>query len=293
MLLQTHSRQPQPRGSAKGFALIAVLWLVSLLTLLATAAAVMSVSHRRASQRLAERVTLEASADSAIRLVVLRIVAPASSGEPITAGKELQIETPAGPVAVTVGRERERIDLNTADEQLLFALFAANGWEAPKARAMVARMEDWIDADDEPRKEGAEARDYAAVGRPYGPRNGAFESVEELRQVLGSEDISPALFDAFTVYTHERVPAASVASAPVMSALRFAEQQHLGDHTWVPEGGIVAADASRIYVGEVLRVRACAGLEGAQRCRMAVIRVTGSSQHPLQVYSWRSVHDAA
>lgn len=288
MLLQ-HRHRYHARSS--GIALIAVLWLLSLLTLLATAAAVMSVSHRRAAQRLGERVRLEASADSAIRVVALRLVAPSPSGEIPVMGKPLQLEMPAGPAQVLIQRERARIDLNTADEQLIFAIFAANGWEVAKAQAMAARIADWIDADDEPRKEGAEVRDYAAVGRRYGPRNGAFESVEELRQVLGSEDISPSLFEAFTVYTHERVPAVSVASEPVMRALRFADEHHLGDHTWLPEGGVVAApDAGRTFIGEVLRVHACVGPESEQRCRMAILRVTGSNQHPLQVFSWRSIH---
>ncbi len=253
----------------------------------------MSVSHRRAAQRFGERVTLEAAADSAIRIVALRITAPASGGQ-VVAGSAIRVELPTGSATVTVQRERGRIDLNTADEQLIFAIFAANGWELEKAHAMASRIADWTDADDEPRKGGAEARDYAGAGRPYGPRNGAFESVEELRQVLGSEDITAALFDAFTVYTHERVPSPAVANEFVMNALIFAEKNHLGDRTWLPEGGVgaqgvgVGPDFTRTFAGEVLRLRACAGRENAQRCRLAIVRVTGSNAHPLQTYSWRA-----
>ncbi len=280
------------RSSTTGVALIAVLWLVGLLTLLASACAAISVSHRRAAQRLAERVALETSADSAIRVAALRIIVPPANGEPLMVGSSIQLEMPAGPATVTIQRERGRIDLNTADEQLIFAIFAANGWEVSRARAMAARIADWTDTDDEPRKDGAEAADYTAAGRPYGPRNGPFESVEELRQVLGSEDIKPALFGAFTVYTHDRVPS-GVMSESVRRALEYADKQHLGDHAWLPQGAGstqsagAAQEAGRTFVGEVLRVRACVGHEGAQRCRLAIVRVTGSSQHPLQIYSWR------
>ena len=279
------------RSSTTGVALIAVLWLVGLLTLLASACAAISVSHRRAAQRLAERVALETSADSAIRVAALRIIAPAA-GQPLTASDNIQLEMPAGPATVIIQRERGHIDLNTAEEDLIFATFAANGWQVPQARAMAARIADWTDTDDEPRKDGAEAADYTAAGRPYGPRNGPFESVEELRQVLGSEDIKPALFEAFTVYTHDRVPS-GVMSEPVRRALEYADKQHLGDHAWLPQGAGstqsagAAQEAGRTFVGEVLRVRACVGHEGAQRCRLAIVRVTGSSQHPLQIYSWR------
>ncbi|MEJ1962981.1 MAG: hypothetical protein WDO56_16090 [Gammaproteobacteria bacterium] len=270
-----------------------MLWLVSLLTLLATATAVVSVSHRRAAQRLAERVTLEASADGAIRIAMLRIIAPAAAAQPVTAGMTLELEMPGGPAQVAIQRERGRLDLNSADEQLIFALFVANGWEAQRAHAMAARIADWTDADDDRREGGAEASDYTAAGRPYGPRNGPFESVEELRQLLGSEDIAPDLFDALTVYTHERVPSLRT-SESVVRALRYAEANHLGDRSWLPEGGVsaqggaVIQDTARAFEGEVLRVRACAGREDAKRCRLAIVRVTGSNQHPLQIYDWRT-----
>jgi type II secretory pathway component PulK len=254
-----------------------------------------SVSHRRAAQRLAERSTLQATADSAIRIVALRLFAPPSSanGQLVRVSATQQLDLPGGLVTVTLQPERRRLDLNTADEQLIFAIFAANGWELHEARAMAARIADWTDVDDEPRKDGAESSDYAAAGRPYGPRNGAFESVEELRQVLGGEDIAPELLDAFTVYTHERVPAPSLASAPVLRALKFADQQHLGAHTWLPEGDVSSLssdgmqDVGHTFAGEVVRLRACAAHGGVQRCRLAIVRVTGSVRQPLQVYSWR------
>jgi general secretion pathway protein K len=256
---------------------------VGLLTLLASAAAMVSVSHRRAAQRLAERATLTARADSAIRIALLRVVAPAT-GEVMKTGIKVQIETPAGLARVTVERERGRIDLNTADERLVLALFASNGWKQPQAREMAARIADWTDADDEPREYGAEVADYFAAGRPYGPRNGPFESVEELRQVLGSEAISPAIVDAVTVYTHQRIPPIAT-SHVVLNAMKYADERNPGEG-FAP-GPAVARDDGGALVGEVIRVRACTEPEAMSRCRLAVVRVTGSTQHPLQIFSWR------
>ena len=272
-------RRPRHRSSSQGVALIAVLWLVGLLTLLASACAVVSVSHRRAADRLAQRVKMDVSADSAIRLAALRIIQPQQSA----LGSSLDLEMPAGSAHVTIERERARIDLNTADEQLIFAVFAANGWDAARAHAMAARIADWTDVDDEPRQNGAEARDYAAAGRPYGPRNGPFESVEELHQVLGSENISPELFEAFTVYSHERVPTLATNEA-VANALKYADAQRLGDQSWP----IVAQDTTRTFIGEVLRVRACVENKNAKSCRLAILRITGSNGHPLLIYAWRT-----
>ncbi len=44
---------------------------------------------------------------------------------------------------------------------------------------------DWLDADDEPREFGVERDYYASQSPPYAPKNGAFETVEELLRVKG------------------------------------------------------------------------------------------------------------
>ena len=57
------------RGGESGVALIAVLWLVVLLTLLATAVATLTVSHRRVVERYAEAVQADLTIDSATRVI--------------------------------------------------------------------------------------------------------------------------------------------------------------------------------------------------------------------------------
>ena len=106
-------------------------------------------------------------------------------------------------VEVTVERDLGRVDLNTASNALIFAVFAANGVEDDRAHLLADRIEDWKDADDSARDHGAERSQYVAAGLHYVPRNGPFESVDELRQVLGCAEIDAALFDAFTV---SRIP---------------------------------------------------------------------------------------
>jgi DNA uptake protein ComE-like DNA-binding protein len=63
---------------------------------------------------------------------------------------------------------------------------ALPGMTEPLADAIL----DWIDTDDNPRAQGAEALDYSRMGYPYGPRNGPLHSIEELLLV---RDMTPAL----------------------------------------------------------------------------------------------------
>jgi len=280
------------RQSASGVALIAVLWCLALLTVLATAVTALSVSHRRAAQRYGESVVLDARADSALRVAVLRIVAPKGPGGSDAARADLHVDLPDGEAEVWIEREDGRIDLNTADENLIYAFFAANGWELKAARAMAARIADWKDADDEARENGAEAAAYLAAGLPYGPRNGPFEVTDELRQVLGAHDLNAELLGAFTVYSHSAVPRASNAPAPVKRALKFADEHQLGEHRWLPASESIVAsgvnDDAHTFVGEVVRLRACTKSAVGQRCRLLVARLTGSRQRPLQIYIWKS-----
>ena len=187
---------------------------------------------------------------------------------------------------VTVEREIDRLDLNTAAPELLFAIFGANGFEEERARSMAARILDWRDADDTPSEGGAD-------GLPYGPRNGPFEAPEELRQVLGSEAIDATLLNAFTVYTHTLAPAGSSGIEPIRRALAFANDQQLGGRRWLSPaeeaGESVSPESNRSLIGEVIRVRACVRSYELPICREAVVRLTGSANNALQVFAWRTL----
>jgi general secretion pathway protein K len=279
-----------------GVALIAVLWLVSLLTLLATAVVTLSVTQRRTVQRYVETVQADMTEDSAIRVALLQLINPPERAVAAPIGTQT-LKILDSSVDVTLELEAGRIDLNTADPDLLVALFAANGWTERAARSMVARIQDWRDPDDETREQGAESREYRAAGLSYEPRNANFESVDELRQVLGSEAISEELLDSLTVYAHSTGCVESIAKAAAKRALTWADERQLGGHRWLPENATAtgsaapASFATRSLAGEVIRVRACmsTGSGAASRCRGLVARITGKASTPLEVFEWRAV----
>jgi general secretion pathway protein K len=236
-------------------------------------------------------VHLDTLADSAIRLAVLKLSTPRSPAERLPIDVRLDFALPAGTATARVERELGRVDLNTADDDMLFALFAANGWEEGAARAMTSRILDWRDADDRPRTEGAERADYRAAERRYTPRNGPFESIDEVKQVLGGESISAAVLDSLTVYTHTLVPTESLATESVRRALAFADEHRLGEHSWsIAHESTTAGTApdapARTLIGEIVRVHACARGAKYERCRLLIARLTCSVITPVQVFAW-------
>jgi hypothetical protein len=101
-----------------------------------------------------------------------------------------------------------RLDVNDASEEMIVRLLDAAGF-TDDASQMADALEDWIDADDEPRPLGAEASWYETTAR-LRPRNGPLASVAELHRVRGFER-APVL-DSLVGVVPGRV---SLATAPI------------------------------------------------------------------------------
>lgn len=240
----------------RGFALVGVLAVVSLLTVLAVGALEATRRYGQLAHRSFEVSQASELADSAIRLAILELTAPPTQTAASPPPSTLTVRVFGQPLAVQIEREARRVDLNTADETVLASALAVNGMDEADARVLAGRIVDWRDTDDEARAYGAERMDYRRAGRSGGPRNSAFESISELRQVLGAETLTEELLDAFTVYSHMR------------------EAQARG----FAESGSIAGEAARLL--------ACATVERTNVCRIAIVRFTGNRVQPTLVYSW-------
>ena len=240
----------------RGMALVGVLAVVSLLTVLAVGALGATRHYGQLAHRSFEVAQASELADSAIRLAIVELAAPPVQTVASSPPSTLTVRVFGQPLAVQIEREAQRVDLNAADEAVLTAAFTGKGMEETEARVLAGRIVDWRDTDDEANRHGAERMEYRRAGRNSGPRNDAFESISELRRVLGAETLTDEVLDAFTVYSHAR------------------EAQVQG----FPESTAIA--------GEVARLLACATVERTNVCRVAVVRFTGNRVQPTLVYAW-------
>jgi type II secretory pathway component PulK len=178
-----------------GFALLAALWLLVGVSALVLAVA---LAGREATHAARNRVALTRArwraadclerARAALAAAVARDPARAPGAAPAgwSAADRAVAESPLVPAecALRVRAAGTRVDVNTADVEMLSRLFQAAGVPSFRADSLADAIADWRDDDDVPRPLGAERAWYAARGA-FPPRDAPLADVRELARVRG------------------------------------------------------------------------------------------------------------
>lgn len=195
------------RAHQQGFALVAALWAITLLSTIALALGLEQQSQRLVVLNRVDEARGSAAAEAGLahaRALLTRLAQRAQ--QPAVPDAEAVLDPwwylaalPRDTVnlgdawyVVSFQDVGARLNLNRADEEELGRLMIALRLDAGAADRLAQRIMDWRDADDARRARGAEREDYLDAGAPVLPTNRAFASVAELRHVLG---ISGELFD--------------------------------------------------------------------------------------------------
>lgn len=175
-------RQQLSVFSQSGVALVVVMWLVAALSLLVSGLVATTRADLRGTQALKQFAVHAALGDGAIRLAASQLkVAPF-----VDRSLAFQFNLDGYELAVEVLPASAFVNLNSASIELLRDTLQF-GADLPEAQAQVLaeRIADWRDPDEDPLPGGAERPAYEAAGSRFRPRNGPFESVDDLIQVLG------------------------------------------------------------------------------------------------------------
>jgi general secretion pathway protein K len=190
--------------SERGLALVSVLWAMSILSLIAASmmsTGTLSVAMERNALRRAQS---DALADSAIALGILGLLDPRPDRRWRVDGVRQSVSFAGVPMTIAIQDEYGLIDLNQADVVLFRGLFRSAGLKEEDAQRLADRVIEWRSAADARATESESAADYRRAGLSYAPRRGPFQSVDELRLVLG---MTPQIFarveHAFTVYSQQ------------------------------------------------------------------------------------------
>ena len=192
--------------------MVVVLWIVSMLAVLAAAYGHNVRLETRIALDAKEDAVARAAARAALGMVVQRYLRDALGGGdartekmPLNgtswtwrfAGRDLQIR---------VQEAAGRVDLNRASPELLKAVFRYAGMDNDAAAAMVARVADWRDQDSLTNLNGAEDEAYRAAGRESGVKDEEIDDVAELTQLLGvAPEAVGRIRSILTIYGSEAI----------------------------------------------------------------------------------------
>lgn len=204
----------------KGFALVLVLWVLSLLTIMAGSFA---LTMRRESAIVAgikDNAGAVAAAEAGIAVAEMMLLHPDQNKRWRTDGNIYQVDFGNTQIRLRLLSEAGKIDINKADPHLLLGLMAQVPIEEERQAKLIGAILDWRDKDDLLNIEGAEKKEYRDAGLKYQPRNKPFQTVEELQMVLGmDEGAFNWLEPLITVYSGQAQVNLKLASANVLYAL--------------------------------------------------------------------------
>lgn len=191
-----------PPVRRRGVAMVVVLWIISLLTIMAASFSLSIQRNTGLVKNAEERAQDLALADAGVHYVMLMLAHPDPLRRWRSNGDYFQARLPDGVVGLVIQDESGKLDLNAASEHSLQTLIAKLTGNEDLAKSLTDKILDWRDGDNLKRLNGAEDKDYLAAGKPYVPQNKNFQALEELQMVLG---ITPALYKRLepflTLYT--------------------------------------------------------------------------------------------
>lgn len=247
---------PGAKNRQSGFALVAVIWTLGLITLLGMAVIVGARYRTRTASNYAAVTAAEMAAESAVNLAI----SAALTATPEQAVSfPLRCRLPGGERAtISVEEETGKVDLNTASLAALTRLFAALTGDQSAGTRLAAQIVEFR----KPKTQGA-------------PSAARFTTIMELDQVDG---MPPRLFRAslryVTVRSGKPEPDMEAASAAMRRLLNVEPKPNVAKRG-MPAGGSMTIRAD---IGSP---------DGTRFIREALVSLEGGNGRPYVIREWR------
>lgn len=178
-----------------GIALIMVLWILTILMVIALSFTTMTRTETLASVSFRQGVEKKFLAEAGIERGIMELIYRSKNkGQTVVLeGMELwgidgsphTVQLDNGAVTVRILDESGKVDINRTPEVILRNLLGNLGIAMEDVDIIADSIMDWRDADDLHRLHGAEDDYYSSLPTPYKTKNADFETVEELLLVRG------------------------------------------------------------------------------------------------------------
>ncbi len=202
----------------QGIALLVVLWACTLLAILLGGFATLARTEATETRYLSSRAQLRYFAEAGVQRALAEITAR-DGGRWVGDGRPYELSIDGQRVDIRMVDELGKVDLNTADPQVLRNLFVIAGMNVVDATTLADNVRESRDAAGAFNREEGTQR-YRQAGQAGGPRYSEFNAPDELQTVLG---MTPALYRKvapfITVWSRKAIPAPAFAPTAVLASL--------------------------------------------------------------------------
>ena len=203
-----------------GLALVIVIWVLSLLTIMAGSFALTMRRETTVISALKDNAETLSVAETGLTIAQHMLFLEDKDKRWQVDGSIYPLQFQGAEIRIRIFSEQGKIDINKADEALLLKMLESTSEELDNQEELVAAILDWRDNDDQVHINGAEKQQYEDAGLAYQPANKEFQLVEEIQMVLGMNDIIfQQIRPLITVYSGESKVDLEVASEEVLQAV--------------------------------------------------------------------------
>jgi general secretion pathway protein K len=195
---------------------------------------------------------------------------------------------------VSIQDELGRIDLNQAEEPVFIGLLQSAGLDLNSATSLADKIMDWRTATPLKHLNGAKEQEYRASRSAFQPRNGPFQSVDELLLVM---DMTPSLFrriePALTVYSGHQFIDPQVAPREALLALPNMTPDNIESVLAARGNRALASDrplgnSMGSLQGRAFMIRTEFEKSNRTIVYEAAVRLTDNPAQPYWLLSWRA-----
>jgi general secretion pathway protein K len=203
-----------------GLALVIVIWVLSLLTIMAGSFALTMRRETTVISALRDNAEILSVAETGLTIAQQMLFLEDKDKRWLADGSIYQLQYQGAEIRVRSFSEQGKIDINKANEALLMKMMESTSEEQETQEKLVGAIIDWRDNDDQVGINGAEKQQYEDAGLAYQPANKEFQLIEEIQMVLGMNDtIFLQIKPLITVYSGEEKVDLDVASKEVLQVV--------------------------------------------------------------------------
>lgn len=278
------------RIQQQGIVLVLVLWMIVLLTVIALSYSQSSRTETLSTANVVNQIKAMATAEAGIHLAINDLLKPEIERDWTQDGQVFSTQFNEAEITLSIRNTAGLIDINTAPAELFSRLFNAVEPESDN-NSVIDAILDWRDRDNIQRAFGAEEIEYQRNGLTLSAKNGAFNTINELRNVLGMtnrlyQQVAPYL----TVHSQHSLVNPNYADEKLLYLLTGTNDADFNDQDLSTNKQALSTFYPALFKNvkrNSFKITSIASINSSKARLDAVILLAPQGENPYTLLSWK------